>query len=36
MYLLHNINFVIDQLDKQEKEKTKSDSLIESDEIKNI
>ena len=36
MYMLHNLNFVLEQLDSLDKERTKPDSGIDADEIRNI
>lgn len=35
-YLLNSISFVLQQQDRQEKEKTKADSKFQSDQIRNI
>jgi len=34
--MLHNLNFVLEQLDSLDKERTKPDSGIDADEIRNI
>lgn len=36
IYMLHNINFALEQLDSLDKERTKPDSGIDIDEIRNI